>query len=132
MDLAVLLTGLRGDRVDESTSTPGLVVSADPVRLRQALANLVSNGLRHADRVTVTAGERGGEVWIAVADDGPGVAAGLDPFAPGVSGVGSTGLGLYVARAVAEAHGGRLELTSAPGEGATFTLALPRDDGERD
>ena len=83
------------------------------------------------DRVTVSAGERGDEVWIVVADDGPGVDAELDPFAPGVSGTGSTGLGLYVARAVAEAHGGRLELTSAAGEGAVFTLALPRDDGER-
>jgi two-component system sensor histidine kinase BaeS len=131
VDLAVLLEGLRGERVEVDVAA-GLVVSADAGRLRQALANLVANGLRHADRVTVTAGAREGETWIAVADDGPGVASGLDPFAAGVSGVGSTGLGLYVARAVAEAHGGRLELTSAPGEGATFTLALPHDVGARD
>ncbi len=58
VDLAVLLEGLRGDRVDIDVRR-GLVVSADAGRLRQALANLVANGLRHADRVTVTAGGRG-------------------------------------------------------------------------
>jgi two-component system, OmpR family, sensor kinase len=131
VDLAELLAGLRGDRIEVDVA-PGLVATVDPVRLRQALANLVANGLRHGDRVSVMAGERRGEVWIAITDDGPGVAAGIDPFAPGVSGAGSTGFGLYVARAVAEAHGGRLELTSAPGEGATFTLALPRGDVEGD
>ena len=125
VDVAELLDGLRADRVDPAAE-PGLVVNGDPVRLRQALANLVANGLRHGERVTVTATADEAEVRIVVADDGPGVDPGLDPFAPGVSGAGSTGLGLYVARGIAEAHGGRLELIRAPGRGATFTLALPR------
>lgn len=120
--VADLLTGLAGV---ETACPPGLVVRGDPVRLRQALENLVANGRRHAGRVTVEATEAADRVLIAVADDGPGVDAGFDPFVPGASGAGSTGLGLYVARRIAEAHGGTLELRSAPGRGATFTLALP-------
>ncbi len=93
MDVAELLDGLRADRVDPAAE-PGLVVNGDPVRLRQVLANLVANGLRHGERVTVTATADEAEVRIVVADDGPGVDPGLDPFARGVSGAGSTGLGL--------------------------------------
>jgi signal transduction histidine kinase len=126
VDLASSLSGLRGDRVEVEIE-PGLVVDADAVRLRQAVGNLVANGLRHGTRVTVSAREEGGEVLLTVTDDGPGVEPGLDPFAPGVSGAGSTGLGLYVARAVAVAHRGRLELGPEATAGATFTLALPRD-----
>jgi signal transduction histidine kinase len=130
VDLTRVLEGLRSDRVGVEVE-PGLTVEADAVRLRQALHNLVGNGLRHGSRVEVTARGHGGEVLLAVSDDGPGVDPALDPFAPGVSGAGSTGLGLYVARAVAVAHGGRLELASRPGAGATFTLALPRAGGGR-
>jgi signal transduction histidine kinase len=64
-------------------------------------------------------------VLITVADDGPGVQAGIDVFAAGTSGVGSSGLGLYGARRNAEAHGGTLEIASAAGGGTAFTLDLP-------
>jgi signal transduction histidine kinase len=112
--------------IDDATVAcpPGLVVAGDPVRLRQALDNLVANARRHGTHVTVTARPVAGAVAISVADDGPGVAAGLDPFAAGVSGEGSTGLGLYVTREIALAHGGKVELVSTPA-GATFTLVLP-------
>jgi signal transduction histidine kinase len=95
------------------------------MRLRQVLANLVANGLRHGSSVTIRAGEHDGAVVVDVADDGQGVDPGVDVFARGVSGAGSSGLGLWVARTVAEAHGGSLELGPEPGPGARFRLSLP-------
>lgn len=125
VDLAALLEGFAGESVDVAVE-PGLDVWADPMRLRQALANLVANGLRHGATVRIVAARREQGVAVSVGDDGPGVEPGVDVFAAGASGVGSTGYGLWLARAVAEAHGGTLTLTSAPGAGATFTLVLPR------
>jgi signal transduction histidine kinase len=125
VDVAGLVASLASSEVSVRADD-GLVVEGDPVRLRQAVANLVANGLRHGRHVTVSARENGEEVDIAVSDDGPGIDPVVpDPFAPGVSGAGSSGLGLYVSRAIAEAHGGRLEIVSSPGEGAVFRLALP-------
>ena len=128
VDVTDVVTGLRAANV-EVEAQPGLIVNADPVRLRQALANLLANGLRHGSRVWIRAQEHGDDVWVTVSDDGPGVDPGIDAFAHGVTGAGSTGFGLYVARAVAEAHGGSLKLVSAQSEGASFRLALPRAAG---
>ena len=106
---------------------------ADPLRLRQALDNLVSNALGHAGsskEVLVRARYAGASVLIAVADQGPGIPYDEQEriFEAGVrldTGNPGSGLGLAVARAIAEAHGGTLKIDSAPGEGATFTIALP-------
>jgi two-component system sensor histidine kinase BaeS len=113
---------------------PGLpTLQADPLRLRQALDNLVSNALAQTPagaEVVVSASPRPDEILLSVTDSGEGIAiqdqarifdAGvrLDLGRPGV------GLGLAIARAIAEAHGGTLTVKSAPGEGATFTLTLP-------
>ena len=106
-------------------------VEADPVRLRQALDNLVSNAVRHAPGEVVVAVEPGdGVVRISVSDRGPGVPPAVQEriFEPGVrlgADRAGSGLGLPLARAIAIAHGGTLTVTSAPGEGTTFTLALP-------
>lgn len=106
---------------------------ADPLRLRQALDTLVSNALRYAGsskEVLVRARPAGTTVVVSVADHGPGIH--LDEqeriFESGVrldSGRPGSGLGLTVARAIAEAHGGTLTVDSVPGKGATFTIALP-------
>lgn len=123
---------LGGARI-ETAVEPGLpLVSGDPVRLRQALGNLVTNALVHsgADEVVIGARSEGGAVALFVSDSGIGIpeaqhdrifGAGerLDSGRPG------SGLGLAVVQAIAEAHGGRLEVRSAAGEGATFTLFLP-------
>lgn len=107
-------------------------VEADPVRLRQALDNLVANAIRHAPGGNVVIAVDPGEdvVRISVSDSGPGIPPAEQEriFEPGVRlGVGAgSGLGLPLARAIAIAHGGALTVASAPGEGATFTLALPR------
>jgi two-component system OmpR family sensor kinase len=101
--------------------------------LRQALDNLVSNALAHAPagtEVLLSASPRRNDLLLAVMDSGGGIPledqarifdAGvrLDVQRPGA------GIGLAIARAIAESHGGTLTVESAPGEGATFTLTLP-------
>ncbi|HEY6107865.1 MAG TPA: GAF domain-containing sensor histidine kinase [Gemmatimonadales bacterium] len=110
------------------------VLETDPVRLQQILVNLVSNAVRHSPtggRIEVGVHANGDAIEFAVRDDGPGIPADVqerifepfERFDPG-SGVG-TGLGLPVSRRLAEVLGGRLSLTSAPGEGAVFTVSLP-------
>lgn len=124
VDVADLLHAVARPQV--SVVAQQLSVRGDPTRLRQALANLVDNALRYGGTVAIEARADGGRVVIDVSDDGPGVDPALDLFAQGVSGSGSSGLGLYVARAVAEAHGGSLHLLTHGGPGATFRLSLPR------
>jgi signal transduction histidine kinase len=117
-----------------------LVVSADADRLRQALENLIGNALAHGPggapvAVQVDREERTGGPWavVRVRDAGPGIAPELLPtlFERFARGAGSTGLGLglYLARGIAEAHGGTLTVESTPGQGTTFHLALPEDPG---
>jgi signal transduction histidine kinase len=124
---------LRGVRVEISVPAELPTIDADPSRLRQALDNLVSNAVVHggqearvAVRLRVDA-----MLCIDISDTGPGIAAEeqesifdvgvrLDPAA-----VPGSGLGLPLARAIAEGHGGTLTVVSAPGAGTTFTLALP-------
>jgi signal transduction histidine kinase len=127
VDLGVLARGLATERV-VVTVAGRPCATVDPTRVRQALANLVGNGLRHGTAVAIDVGESDGRVVVDVADDGPGLDEGLDPFARGTSGAGSTGLGLWLARAIAEAHGGSLDPVGA-GPGARFRLVLPSASG---
>jgi signal transduction histidine kinase len=113
-----------------------ILIQADPNRLRQALENIVSNAVDHSPAgIPVTIGVRrvqhrdGPWVVVSVRDQGPGIAPELipnlfDQFMKGVKSQG-LGLGLYLARGIAIAHGGSLTVESAPGEGATFLLSLP-------
>jgi signal transduction histidine kinase len=116
---------------------PGeLVVSADPDRLRQVLDNLLSNALKYSPNdtpVEVTVGaqilDEAPRAVVTVADQGPGISPGLLPrlftrFATGEQSKG-LGLGLYIARRLALAHGGTLTVDSLPGAGARFHLSLP-------
>ncbi|WP_156756743.1 sensor histidine kinase [Actinokineospora pegani] len=109
---------------------PGLLARVTPARLREAIGVLLDNALRHgAGAVSLTA--RGGgparadSVVIEVADTGAGVPDELAPhiFDRGVSGAGSTGLGLALARALVDSDGGRLELSTA--RPPTFSVFLP-------
>ncbi|RLK61027.1 ATP-binding protein [Actinokineospora cianjurensis] len=110
--------------------TPGLMARVTPARLRETIGVLLDNALRHGGGTVVLssrAGESvGGEtVVIEVTDGGSGVPDELAPhiFDRGVSGGGSTGLGLALARALVESDGGRLELSTA--RPPTFTVFLP-------
>ncbi|HMN62877.1 MAG TPA: ATP-binding protein, partial [Anaerolinea sp.] len=113
------------------------VIQADPIRLGQAVGNLLSNAIKFTPaggKVTVTSGAGGQEVWLRVTDSGPGIPADeqekiFTPFFRGGQGKRFTegmGLGLSIARDLVQAHGGRLELVSAPGEGSQFTIYLPK------
>ena len=114
-----------------------LVVRGDEAHLRQAIANLLANVRRHTPgdaAVTVAIHRVDHEAHIVVADTGPGLApedAALvfDRFYRAepsrTRATGGAGLGLSIVASVAEAHGGRVDLTSTPGHGATFTIALP-------
>ena len=124
VDVDELAAGFAGPGVDVR-SGGGATVEGDPTRLRQAVANLVANGLRHGSHVTVDVSAADGSVRLEVADDGPGLTPELDPFERGVGMAGSTGYGLWLARAVAEAHGGTLDLVPGDGAGARFKLVLP-------
>ena len=127
VDVGALARGLASERVVVTVAgNPRATV--DPTRVRQALGNLVENGLRHGRTVAIEVEARDGRVVVDVADDGPGLEDGLDPFALGTSGAGSTGIGLWLARAIAEAHGGSLDPVGT-GSGARFRLFLPSASG---
>ena len=111
----------------------GLRVVGDADRLLQVLTNLLTNALRHGrGRITVAARSDDGLVAVSISDEGPGVAAPREPelFVPfariGARGEG-VGLGLAIARAIADAHGGSLGYR-APENGRphAFVLTLPR------
>ena len=112
-------------------------VRGDHARLRQVLTNLIDNAVKYSpagDEVEVSVQpENGRSVRITVSDRGPGIPYDqqrliFEKFGradvPGGSKPGS-GLGLFIARSFAEAHGGTVEVDSRPGEGARFTLSLP-------
>ena len=114
-------------------------VRGDRDRLQQVLTNLIDNAVKFSpagEKVTVSAFQENSRVQIEVADRGPGVPAEqqrviFEKFGrahtKGSPGTPGTGLGLFIARSIAEAHGGTLEVWSAPEQGATFTLSLPVD-----
>jgi two-component system OmpR family sensor kinase len=114
--------------------TDGLTVEGDPVRLEQALTNLVDNAIRHgAGEITVRAGERGGGVEIHVEDRGPGfppafIDRAFERFsrADSARGGNGTGLGLAIVEAIARAHRGSAHATNRDGSGADVWIELPR------
>ena len=112
-------------------------VVVDPDRTIQILVNLLSNAVKHApgwSTVEVATSREGGLATIAVRDHGPGIPAHqidfiFEPFTQLDSSdtrrIAGTGLGLTIARALAEKQGGGIRVTSQEGDGATFTLMLP-------
>ncbi len=123
-----------GVTIDRAGGADALVAIGESRRMLQVAVNLVANAVRYAPRgsaVVLSLRREGARALLTVADAGQGIAAAdqarifgkferLDPGEPGGS-----GLGLYIARRLAEAMGGTLTVDSAPGEGARFTLALP-------
>jgi two-component system OmpR family sensor kinase len=111
-------------------------IQGDPARLHQIIANLLGNARTHTAPGTIVRTylvREEDEVKLMVRDNGPGVPEELQPdvfqrFARGDTSrnraAGSTGLGLSIVAAVAEAHGGSVSLDSEPGD-TTFTVVLP-------
>lgn len=111
------------------------LVEADEDRIRQLLANLLSNAAKFASqngRVTLVARSQEGELTVSVSDDGPGIPPHQVPnvftrfwHARRGAATRGTGLGLSIAKGIAEAHGGRIWVESREGEGSTFFFAIP-------
>ena len=112
------------------------VVRGDRERLRQVLANLIDNAVKYpppGGDVEVETYLNGEHVLIDVRDSGPGIPPDqqsviFEKFgraSPEGSAKPGSGLGLFIARSIAEAHGGTIAVRSTPRAGATFTLALP-------
>jgi len=128
--------GQDGVRVRSTVTGQLPPINGDGERLRQVLSNLIDNAVKYSEdggEVEVDANAKDGVVRVSVTDHGPGIPhdqQGLifEKFGRG-AGPGSakpgTGLGLFIARSIAEAHGGSLDVESAPNAGATFTLTLP-------
>ena len=122
-------------RIEVSLPDGPVPVRCDPIRIEQVLANLVGNAIKYSPgggrvRVGVTAED--GRATLSVADQGLGIAPEdqpfiFEPFRRGArhEGIPGMGLGLSVARRIVEAHGGALEVESAPGSGAVFRVRLP-------
>ncbi|MEW6031200.1 MAG: ATP-binding protein [Chloroflexota bacterium] len=112
------------------------VILADETRIEQVLANLVSNSLKYAPEgeIRVSGSARPEQVIVCVSDEGPGIEAKdlphiFDRFYRSTNAVKQTkgaGLGLYLARAIVEAHGGRIWADSSTRTGAKICFSLPR------
>jgi len=123
----------------ELAETQRIVLEIRPTWLRRALRNLIGNALRYGERASVVLRLEQGRAVIEIADEGPGIPEGtieamMNPFTRGDpsrnSGTGGAGLGLALARAIADQHGGALNLANrlAPGgrvAGLIATLELP-------
>ena len=119
-------------------SNGAVVVTGDEYRIRQVVANLLENARTHTPPTTpvsVRVGESGDDAVIEIADQGPGMSADdaaraferfyrADPSRARES--GGSGLGLAIVAAITEAHGGHAEVQTAPGEGATFRIWIPK------
>jgi signal transduction histidine kinase len=122
-------------RADVTAPLPTL--RGDRERLRQVVTNLIDNAVKYSPagaEVNVEAFANNGRITVAVSDRGPGILSEhksliFEKFGrvSGEHAKPGTGLGLFIARSIAEAHGGTLEVAPREGQGATFTLALPVD-----
>lgn len=126
-------------------------IHVDPLLFRQSVLNVLDNAIKYSPRAAddapnpaISARVRSdgrGQVLISVTDQGPGIAPEhlprifdrfyrVDPARAGEGDGFSAGLGLSIARWAVEAHGGRINVQSGPGQGSTFTIILPADQGD--
>jgi signal transduction histidine kinase/ActR/RegA family two-component response regulator len=128
----------RSIRISTDRVPPGLAVFADRQRLAQVLVNLISNAVKYNHRdgsITISCAQQGtGQVSIVVTDTGPGLAPDdlvrifvpFERLGAERTAVEGTGIGLPLARALTEAMKGQLTVASVLGQGAAFTVTLPR------
>jgi signal transduction histidine kinase len=140
VEIASVLLEQRAHTLSIEVEESGLFWEGDPVRLAQAVANLLTNAARYTPpggRIQLAARREGGEVVISVTDNGAGISAQMLPrifelFVQGEHHVGpgpapgGLGIGLTLARTLVSLHGGTISATSAgPGRGSTFVIRLP-------
>jgi signal transduction histidine kinase len=140
IDLAHLLGELRGEfaELDASVTIEGAArepIAVKPQALKRCLTNLLSNAVKYGDRATVVVEEQGPELVLRILDEGPGIPehALEEVFAPYFrlegsrnAATGGVGLGLSIARDIAQAHGGSLVLRNRAARGLEAILRLPR------
>jgi len=138
-DLAALTAAVVEEFEDMSEpvelgDTPRLVRAVHVTWLRRALRNLIANAVRYGGAARVSLVEQGGQAVLRIEDSGPGIpehriADMLEPFQRGEASrnreTGGAGLGLALARAIAEQHGGALVLANRPGGGLRAELRIP-------
>ena len=124
----------RGILLSAALPEPAPLLFADPLKLKQVLLNLLANAVAFTPpggRVTLSLEADTDAVTFTVTDTGVGIAkedaAGLfEPFVQVSEASGGAGLGLALSKTLVDLHGGDLRVASAPGEGSTFSFALPR------
>jgi two-component system OmpR family sensor kinase len=122
----------RDARVTVEVDAPEELVRIDPVRVRQALENVLDNALRYSppdSTIRIATARDDGFVRISVEDAGPGFSDGVvdrafEPFTRTQGGDGGAGLGLAIVGAVAASHGGTATAENLPGGGARVTISL--------
>jgi signal transduction histidine kinase len=150
LDLAYVVTGAAAGLetlISEKNQTLHLDLAeqlphnGDARRLEQVIVNLLDNAHRHTPpgtNITVTGRATPGEVLVVIRDDGPGIPpeeceAIFKRFHRVDLSEGGWGLGLTIAQAIVERHGGRIWVDSKLGQGAAFHIALPRtEDGHQE
>lgn len=130
------LAAAAGVRLQLATPGASIRVRADETRILQVLANLLGNAIEHTaagGTITLSVGAAAGAVCFEVRDTGAGIPPDELPhvferYWQGASARGrGAGLGLAICKEVVEAHGGVIGVTSAPGQGSTFSFTLPAD-----
>lgn len=133
LDLNEPLASQRGIRLLRDCRLDGVQLNVDRNRITQVFNNLLGNALKFCkdgDVIAVRAAHDGDRVQLSFSDSGPGISGTELPhiFEPYWSGRGQhagTGLGLFISKAIVEAHGGDIAVSSIEGRGATFALTLP-------
>jgi signal transduction histidine kinase len=140
VELHEALCESKGIELKRFRSDPGLVVDADGDRVLQVLSNLLGNAIKFTPRGgTIALACDGAGAWVqfSVTDSGPGIPqehlARLFTrfYRPGSKEGHGAGLGLFIARSIVEAHGGRIWVESEEGHGSTFRFTLPRPKAKR-
>lgn len=136
IDAAQSAAAAKGHELVSELRSP-VHVNADPTRLEQMVANLLTNAIKYTDsggHIRITVDADGDEAVIAVRDDGIGIPASFVPrifdafhqVDPDIDrSAGGLGVGLTVVRRLAELHRGRVDVESVAGKGSTFTIRLP-------
>jgi signal transduction histidine kinase len=126
------------DGIEVVTEVEEADIEADPALLRELLANVILNAgqaLSGRGRISIRGRTRGDDYRVEIGDDGPGMSDEvrrrvLEPFYS--TRHSGTGLGLAIADRIASAHGGRLRVSSTPGEGTAITVTVPRAHPQAD